>query len=56
MLQWVKYKENYPYVIILLVGFAITTYKYNLKTALILFPITILFGIIVGLLIRWFIR
>jgi len=56
MIKYLKDKKNIPYYIMLVLGIAIATYKYSFLGAIIGFGIIILFGIVVGLLIRLFIK
>jgi hypothetical protein len=56
MLEYLKDKKNLPYFIMLIIGIIIATYKYDFLSALIGFGIIILFGIVMGLLIRLFIK
>jgi hypothetical protein len=56
MLDYLKDKKNLPYFIMLIIGIIIATYKYDFLSALIGFGIIILFGIVMGLLIRLFIK
>jgi hypothetical protein len=56
IITWLKKKDNYVYVIILLIGIVIATYKYDFLSAIIVFGGLIIFSIILGLLIRLFIK
>jgi len=55
LIFWFKKKDNYIYVLMLIVGIIIASYKYSFISAIIGFGIIILFGILLGFLIRLFI-
>ncbi len=56
MIEYFKNKKNIPYFIILIIGIAIGTSKYDFIPTILGFGIIIIFGIIAGLIIRIFIR
>jgi membrane protein YdbS with pleckstrin-like domain len=56
MKEYFKNKRNIPYIILLIIGIIIGTYKYNFISTIIGFGIIIIFGSIMGLLINKFVK
>jgi len=57
MIKIIKYitdSENITYVVILIVGIILATYKYGLIAAILAFGIVIVLGLFLGLIISWF--
>ncbi len=56
LINWIKDKKNFPYVIFLVIGVAMASYKYSFVSAVIGFFIIIIFGLIVGFVINRLIK
>jgi|TARA_B110000503_G_scaffold139028_1_gene226452 hypothetical protein len=56
MIDYLKNKKNIPYLFFLIIGILVGTYKYNFISTLIGFGIIIIFGLIIGFLIKIFVK
>jgi len=56
MIKYLTDKKRIPYFIIFIIGFVVGTYEYGFLASTILWGGLIIFSIIIGLLIRYFIK
>ena len=56
MIEYLTDKKKIPYLIIFIIGFAVGTYEYGFLASTIVWGGLIIFSIVIGLLIRYFIK
>jgi 4-hydroxybenzoate polyprenyltransferase len=56
MLKYLRSRKNIPYIIMLMIGIGIATYKYDFISAIIGFGVVIIFSLIMGYLINKLIK
>lgn len=54
--SWMVAKKNYPYIILLVVGLIIGTYKYSFTAAILGFLLVVFIGFIAGFVINKLIK
>jgi len=54
--SWITAKKNYPYIVFLVIGLIVGTYKYSFTAAIIGFLIVIAIGFMAGFIINKIIK
>ncbi len=56
IIVWIKDKKNISYVLILILGIVIASFKYSFIPAIIGFGVIVVFGLVTGFIIKTFIK